>query len=299
MGIVYRRARRDDAPATSRIWAVAVSDLNRHHGFEHLQISPNPQNPYFTYCLNEEPEGIWVAEKDGQAIGFSLCWVRGPFWFLAQLFVLPEYHGQGVGRTLLEKALAHGGSEEVTNRALITFAYNPVSISLYARSRMYPREPLYAMVGQSRTVCERLREQEANELGEKGANAFERVSGPAEIRVLRRIDEDVLGFSRDRDHSYLLQAQGSACYLFLEHGTPQGYVYVWTNGRIGPLAVQSAERLAGLLRFGLKLASETAEQVSVLVAGSNEQAMPLALAHGLRIDCPFLLMASRPFGKWG
>jgi len=300
MGIVYRRAGLDDAPAASSILAAAQNDLNQRHGFGHINVSPNPQNPHFVYCLNEEPEGIWVAEKDGQAIGFSLCWVRGSFWFLAQLFVLPGFHGQGVGQMLLEKALVYGSAEGVTNRALITFAYNPVSISLYARQLIYPRESLYTMVGQSQTVRDRWRAQGTDDrLGEIAPGALERVSGLDEIQLLRGIDEDVVGFPRDRDHRFLLQIPGSACYCLQGRGVPEGYVYVSADGRIGPLAVRSPEKLAGLLLLGLRQASETAEQISILVAGSNEQAMSLVLRHGLRIDQPLLLMASRPFGRWG
>ncbi len=141
MGIVYRQARLDDAAAASRILAEAINDLNRRHGFEHFQVTANPQNPYFVFCAGGEPEGTWVAEDAGEVVAFSMSWIRGSFWFLSQLFVLPGYQGQGIGRFLLEKALAYSGGHGITNRALITFAYNPVSISLYARFGLYPREP--------------------------------------------------------------------------------------------------------------------------------------------------------------
>jgi len=48
--------------------------------------------------------------------------------------------------------MKHHKGRAITNRALATFAYNPVSISLYARYGIYPREPLYWMESPSQQV---------------------------------------------------------------------------------------------------------------------------------------------------
>ena len=41
------------------------------------------------FSLKNDPDGLWVAEADGEIVGFALSWVCGELWFLAELFVAP------------------------------------------------------------------------------------------------------------------------------------------------------------------------------------------------------------------
>jgi hypothetical protein len=95
-----------------------------------------------------------------------------------------------------------------------------------------------------------------------------------------------------------LSQPDSTCYLFEDAGVPNGYAYVWSSGRVGPLAAVSSESFAGVMRAALVLAARSATQgVSLLLAGSNEPALAWALAQGMRITRPLLLMATKPFGR--
>lgn len=55
-----------------------------------------------------------VAEKDGQAVGFSISilhdgtWVEAPICYLEDLFVAPECRGAGIGKALIEDLVALG-----------------------------------------------------------------------------------------------------------------------------------------------------------------------------------------------
>jgi ribosomal protein S18 acetylase RimI-like enzyme len=202
MSITYRQARLDDAPAAHRIWAEAVNDLNERHGFGGEPLRLAPPHPYFAFAVASEPQGFWVAEEGDRVIGFALSWVRGSFWFLAFLFVMPGYQGKGVGRHLLEQAIEYGNRDRVTSRALITFAYNPTSISLYIRYGMYPRVPLYTMIGRTESV--RPFHDQARRTD------YERVTGEKFLRDLCRIDDQVLSFPRETHHRYLLTIPGAS-----------------------------------------------------------------------------------------
>jgi len=54
-----------------------------------------------------EGERIWVAEQDGQIVGFASVWE--PDNFLHSLFVAPQCLRQGIGTALLATALVHLG----------------------------------------------------------------------------------------------------------------------------------------------------------------------------------------------
>ncbi len=293
MDIGYRHAQPDDVSAISKVLADAINALSLRHGFGDEQINPVPPNPYFAFALREEPEGFWVAEGAGEVVGFTHSWMRGPFWFLAHLFISPGCQGKGVGRRLLDKALEYGSPAAIANRSLITFAYNPTSISLYMRSGMYPREPLYAMRGASSSLRARRTHTEAPTHERVGA-------GQDTLEALSRVDEQVLGFARELHHRYFLSAPGASCYLFRNKSAVDGYAYVWTNGRVGPLAVTSPSRFAPVMNAALGLAAaENTDSVSIIVPGSNEQGVAIALSEGMRISYPLLLMSAKPFGNWG
>jgi ribosomal protein S18 acetylase RimI-like enzyme len=285
--VTYRAARSDDIAGIAEVHRAAYNALSRRHGFPELPAGP--PNPFFTFSVQEEPEGCWVAEDGATIVGFAISWLRSDFWFLACLFIAPSLQGQSVGRALIERALAHPG--HAANRALITLAYNPVSIGLYVRYAMYPREPLYLLEGPAEAL--RHREQPAEGL------TYERL--PPEARnadVLGRLDHAVLGHDRTRHHRFFLGAPGSSCYLFKLAGAPSGYAYVWPTGRVGPLVTLSPTSFEGVMRTALALASApSTERVSVILAGTNERALAWAMRQGMRISLPLLLMATKPFGQ--
>ena len=55
-----------------------------------------------------DPGGCWVAEVDGEMVGFATSLTRELMWILATYAVRPGLQGQGIGRELLAAALHHG-----------------------------------------------------------------------------------------------------------------------------------------------------------------------------------------------
>jgi hypothetical protein len=188
----------------------------------------------------------------------------------------------------MERAMKHHKGSAITNRALVTFAYNPVSISLYARHGIYPREPLYWMEGPSQQVKAELSN---SKLRNERAVDFEKSRS-----VLSRIDELTLGYSREKNHEFLLSLPTVRCHLFSSGNEPVGYAYVWQNGRVGPLATVSHEIFRDVLRSAFRLAAaEGATSVGIAATGSNEQLMQVALEQKMRILDNYLFMSSKPF----
>lgn len=288
MTVTYRRSRPNDVAGIAEVNRAAYNALSQRHGFPEVPVAP--PHPFLAFSVQQEPEGCWVAADGDTIVGFTISWVRGDFWFLAYLFIAPTLQAQGVGRALIERALAHAG-HAATNRALITFAYNPASIALYVRYAMYPQEPLYVLEGLAETFRAR---------GEgPQCPAYQRLTPDAGSVDLRsRLDQAVLGMVRIRHHEFFLNAPGSVCYLFGPATAPSGYAYVWPTGRVGPLLALSPSSFERIMWTGLSLASaSTAERVSVLLAGSNAPALAWALGQGMRIRLPLLLMATKPFGR--
>ena len=294
--VSYRKAEEGDFPGISQLLRTTVDDLLTRRGFAETspftsaRLPPIPQKgfPWFETALKNDSNGFWVAEAGGELAGIALSWVRGPLWYLAHLFVSPKHQGLNIGQTLLDKAYEHRSSTAITNRALVTFAYNPVSISLYTRYGMYPREPLYLM------ECQR---EQVNVHHTDSSVKSERIEDfQKHKKVISEIDMENTGFRRDANHEFLFSLPNVQCHLFTRHNQPLGYAYVWKSGRVGPLAALSHSTFKNILDASLALAVKLdPPSVGILVTGSNETLMKIVLEQKMRILDNYLFMSSKPF----
>jgi ribosomal protein S18 acetylase RimI-like enzyme len=291
MSIEYRPGGTADCPIAAEIWAESVGTLYAHHGFAGgPPPSPTPPNPFFAFTATNAPDGFWVAEQDQQPIGFAISVVHETLWYLGFLFIRPGSQKSGLGRQLLERSLQSASAAAATNRALITFAYNPVSISLYLRYGLYPREPLYAVAGSAEVVRAHLAPQTS------GLAMREAAPDAALLTQLGEIDLSNFAVGRDLIHRFYFSRPDATCWLFHESGTLQGYAYTWQNGRVGPLAVRSPSDIAPVMRMAVSRAATQAgvEQITAIIPGSNEAAMDVALEARLQLVMPLLLMSAHP-----
>jgi ribosomal protein S18 acetylase RimI-like enzyme len=141
MPLVYRPARADELQRAQELVVRSINDLTERHGFGPMATFRPPNFQLFS--LKDDPDGLWVAEADGEIVGFALSWVCGDLWFLAELFVAPGYQGRGVGNELLARTFEHARKAGATNRSLLTFTFNVVSQGLYIRHGLLPRLPIY------------------------------------------------------------------------------------------------------------------------------------------------------------
>jgi ribosomal protein S18 acetylase RimI-like enzyme len=290
MSTNYRLAKEGDATGISMVFAEAHDDLYRKRGFDEAPTNPIPPNPIFAFLIRKTPDAFWVAEEEGKIVGFSDSFVRGSFWYFAWLFIAPPFQGRYIGRTLLERTLTSWKNVEITNRATITFAFNPVSQFLYMKYGMHAREPAYCVEAPSNRITEST--QSAH-----GLDFEELTSLKDGSEILRQMDEFVLGFSLDWHHEYFFETK-CRCYIFKDKGNPVGYAYVSPGGRVGPMAVNSGHFTEPVIETGLRLAaSQGVEKVWYWMPGSNVHAVELALKYEMRLD-PAVFMSTKPFAKW-
>lgn len=294
--VEYRKAKAEDSAKITGLIRAAFDGPLQEHGFFETspfaspKLPPIPEQgfPWFEMALEEDANGFWVAEVEGDLAGVALSWVRGSLWYLAHLFVSTNRQGLNIGQELLQRALDHHKDAPITNRALVTFAYNPVSISLYARHGIYPREPLYFMECSREQV--HLADTHAKLRSEKAEDFAD------SRRTLSRIDELSIGYPRERNHELLFSLPSVRCYIFSAGAEPIGYAYIWQNGRLGPLATISQTDFTDAVKSAMRLAAaQQGPTVGMLVTGSNAELMKVALGQSMRIMDNYLLMSSRPF----
>jgi hypothetical protein len=116
---------------------------------------------------------------------------------------------------------------------------------------------------------------------------------------LARIDARALGVSREKHHRYLINDTATKGFSLHAGDDCVGYVYVSTDGHIGPLAVVQPDVVGTAFRTALNLAAASgSSKVSAFIPGTSEAALSTAAEHGMRITFPMLLMSTHEFGDW-
>ena len=288
MAFVCRPARMDDLKRADEIVVASINELTERRGFGKM-ASSHPPN-FQAFSLRDDAEGLWVADDDGEVIGFAWSWVCGELWFLAQLFVSPDRQNDGIGNQLIDRTFAHAQMRGASIKALITFTFKNVSQGLYIRRGLFPRFPIYMVSVPSDRLVARSAELllHLEPLSAKTARFDE----------LALIDDSTLGISREKHHRYLLGDSTTSGFTIHANGECVGYVYI-SNGHVGPLAVRQPDLVDRAFASALSLAARSSSPtISAFVPGASEPALRTAMDHGMRITCPMLLMSTRQFGDW-
>src|SRR6266516_5241019 len=287
MPVVFRPARAEEIERAEELVVRSINDLTERHGFGPMASLRPPQFQLFS--LNDDPDGLWVAEDAGQMLGFAFSWVCGDLWFLAELFVSPGNQGRGIGNGLLNRTLQHAGKTGAANKALITFTFNTVSQGLYIRHGLLPRFPIYFFKVAREVLMARLQRSELRCLPLQTTGSH--------LQSLAQIDAQTLGLSREKHHRFLINNNAMRGVALHTRHDWIGYAYVSSDGHIGPLAVIRPNAMGAAFRTALNLALESgSSQVSAFLPGMSD-ATSIAVEHDMRITIPMLLMTTWDFGR--
>jgi GNAT superfamily N-acetyltransferase len=288
MSIVFRHARADELQRAQELVVASINDMTERHGFGPMASVRPPDFQLFS--MKDDPDGLWIAEDDGRLVGYAFSWICGDLWFLAELFVAPDRQGAGIGKGLLSRTFDHAARAGVTRKALITFTFNTVSQGLYIRHGLLPRMPIYFFNG--------MRQAAAGLAGET-LSTVDIAPGEQHLQLLRRLDDSVMGLSRDNHHRFLFADPTIKGVLLYRQDELVAYAYVSTTGHVGPLAVAPDGDLAAAFRTAVTLAAQTgAPQISCFLPGIAARALGVAAECHMKITFPMVLVSDRDFGDW-
>jgi len=283
MAPIIRPARAEELQTAQQLVGRSINDLTERHGFGKI-ASVRPAD-FQLFSLKDDPDGLWVAEVNGEIVGFTFSWIAGDFWFLAQLFVSPTSQGDGIGGALLARAFEHARRSGARNRALITFTFNIVSTGLYIKHGLLPRLPIYFFRAESKALKDRSLDERFR--------TVDIADTPAHRELLARLDGSALGFSRDKHHVFLRGDSAASGVLLYRGEDCVGYAYVSASGHIGPLAVLQREDMGIAFATALDIAAASgAPHVSAFLPGVNDASLGIATASGMRITVPMVLLSA-------
>ena len=145
--VAVRKARVEDAPASGRICYEAFTKISTEHGFPpdfpSVEVAAGVLSMMFShpgfYCV--------VAESGGQILGSNCLDERSAIAGLGPITIDPEVQNKGVGRALMEAALARSAERGFQGTRLLQAAFHNRSLSLYTKLGFDTREPISAMQG--------------------------------------------------------------------------------------------------------------------------------------------------------
>jgi ribosomal protein S18 acetylase RimI-like enzyme len=137
--MIIRTFRADDLPRLKEITAEA---------FDGVSIDQNIQQRFGIVAGHDwqwrksrhveidavrDPQGIFVAEEDGQVLGYVSSWIDGEagIGHIPQLALTAAARGQGLGRRLLEHALARFRREGIRFAKIETLDQNHIAQRLF------------------------------------------------------------------------------------------------------------------------------------------------------------------------
>lgn len=217
------------------------------------------------HLLSTDPNGCWVAEVDGEVVGFAISFQRELMWLLASYAVTPEAQGLGIGRQLLDAAL-HSGRGCL--RGMFNCSADPAAVRRYRRAG-FDLHPYFQATG----VVDHGAVPDAIETIRPGS--------VADAALLDSIDRRTRGAGHGPDHAILA---AEYTLLVVDRPTAQGYAYVDSSG--SPAVVAAIERgTAATLLWGCLAAARPDAHVTVAhISAANQWALDVALDAGLTVE---------------
>jgi GNAT superfamily N-acetyltransferase len=287
--VTYRLAQLADIEQTYGVFIDAANDLNRKNGRIAEAGSGSPPTRAMSFrraMLRNDAERFWVAEADGQMVGFAMATLREDVWYLAALHILPAYQGLGVGRELLRRSSV--GVTATTVRTVVSDTINPISNALYMKTGMLHQDAILTFDG----LPSRVPAKAAAPL------ATREFTWPEDLAAVTDLDRVVVGYGRPVDHELWNGIDGLTGRVLLRGGEFAGYAYASAAGHLGPVAVKDPQDLSAALDVVADLAGAAgAGPVHLRTCGAARSSAAWALARGLRLTSIGLLLSSKPIGR--
>lgn len=285
MSIVFRPVAAADNFAAFRVHHIAVVDLLKGSSKgntppqEEIMQGWEKHRSLYEHLANTA-EHFWVAEQNGEIIGYSRSCNYDGVRQLTELFVLPSVQAKGVGKELLARAFPHASARL---RLIIASPALPAQV-LYMRNGVYTHQTLYIF----------------SRVPQPTAITSDLIIEPAPVSTVAlplfaAVDSGILGFQRDDDHAWLLSDRQG--WLYRRQGKVVGYGY--TGEKSGPFALlEPADFPVVIAHAENQAAAASRESFLLWVVSTNRHAIDYLLGHNYKLlPFPASLLSDAPFGR--
>ena len=292
MPITYRQARPRDMLPCARVFLRSARDLARRQGGTSPPMRPQDTARALAHLQRTEPRGFQVAVKGGRVVAFASTIVRGDTHFLSMFWALPTLQGQGVGRQVLARAF-DGPKPPASAVRCVYASLDTRAQMLYLKFGMRPRGMFYLLKGEPKASTPPRNRVELDPVGKPGK------ATPRMLAIAARFDRTFRGTRRDVDIRWVMSLPGARFFTARAGRKVIGYAIVNEKGRVGPAGVVDPRYSAGLAWAITGAVRELeAEEMFVVVPGTNAGAFAAFAAAGLRTQFFGAWMSAKPVGSF-
>lgn len=287
MTITYRPGTLADSFAVFQVFLKSIMDYSERMNVQAITGGNDPamlasiwekRKPLFDF-LSESASQFWLAERDGEVLGYARTIEHDGLQELTEFFVAPNQQSGGVGRELLSRAFADDGAPYRT----IIATMDERALSNYMRMGVYGR------------ILLKYFSRKAEAVSVETDLTISPLDLTVHLEALNRIDRELVNYTRADIHRWI--AGRRAGFVYQRGGEVVGYGYV--GGNHGPFAVLNADDFPAVLAHAESRAAEKGDDFGVSVPMINQKAVDYLLSRKYQIDSfTTVLMSNVPFGKF-
>lgn len=243
--------------------------------------------PYYESLLKhifDTCDQFWVAETDGQVVGYARSILRDGIRQLSEFFILPGFQSRGIGRQLLDRAFPDGGA----NNRVVCASPDTRALSRYLKTGLRSQFTIHEWTHKPEIVP-----------FETDLEIRPIEDTPKNFWMLNEIDRTLLGYTRETDHHWLIEARRG--HFYLRDDKVVGYSYF--GNRAGPIAMlhnpDFAIALAHVESEMTGTVDDVYDKVILCIPMTNHAALDYVLKRGYHTDLFFEhFLSEKPMGHY-
>lgn len=233
--VAYREGAAGDLGTTFAVSERAIHDVAAGQGVVPAEPGPSEASIRSHWLrqrnmiefLAAQPGGrYWVAEKDGDIVGFARVVRFGSMEEVTELMVEPGHHHEGIGRELLERCWPGAPTPDLGRVVVATGA--PADLTLYPDFGVMPVSGHWHL----RVPTEVYLERRAREV-DAPDTAVHVLAPTRAISEWGRLEADAIGHERPHLHEFFSRDRNCLATVASDNGAT-GLCWVSAHGEIGP-----------------------------------------------------------------
>ncbi len=287
MTITYRTGNAEDSPLVFKVFLKSIMDYSERMNVMAITGGNDPEQlasvwerrkPLFDF-LAKTASQFWLAEKDGEILGYARTIEHDGVQELTEFFVDPSCQSAGVEGELLSRAFPHSGAQ-----------YRTIIATLDERA-LYR----YMKAGMRARFMFKYFYRKAEKVDVPTDLQIERMDLNIHLEQLNQIDRELVNHTRKDIHEWLVTVREG--FVYIRGNEVVGYGYVGANH--GPFAVLDENDFPAVLSHAESLTAEKGEEFGAAVPLVNKKAIEYFIEHKYKIDTfSALFMSNMPFGKF-
>jgi len=292
-----REGQHADLRTTFTLAELAVHDTARRTGIlstappseEQIEKDWQHRRDLLEFTAAQDGGSYWLCEAAGRSVGYGRVCRFGAMEALTELMVLPEYHGQGIGRALLERLWPSDPTPDLGR--LVVAAGAPADLTLYADFGAMPVTGHWHMRG----PAEAFRERRAQEIDSTDPPAH--VLSPERAAAeWKRLEPPAIGHRRPLLHDFFGRTRTCLATMDAEATRATALCWVDTQGQVGPAVAATSQDLVPVVLQALDRVAMTRRLETLAVFCSTDSWWLLRRLRqlGFRVWWPSWVMCSIP-----